>query len=174
VFIAHRKAASDVTEDDGRRGGGSSLIVELTPHGDALDEIDTVIATVDLSFTDPTTDERVTDRVALRYPGRLGDVPEEGYFRADDLEPAHKSFLMLNIFVGMERAIGEFRERTASEQTIAELDALIDAVTDFNDEIEDKDIELDLELLHLLRDNLVRAGVPTRDRQREADPWPAD
>jgi len=174
VFLAHRKAASDVTKDDGRRGGGSSLIVELLPKGDALDERDATIATVELSFRDPSTDERVHDSVALGYPGRLGDVPSAGYFEADELDAAHKSFLMLNVYVGLERAITDYQDGNASAETIAELDALIAAVRDYNEEIADKDVELDLELLDMLRQNLRAAGIPERRTVVKADPWPAD
>ncbi len=174
VFLAHRESAEDVTEDDGRRGGGSSLLVELLPKGSAVDEVDAEVATIDLRFRDPTTDQQVEDSITLRYPGRLGSVPEAGYFEAERLSSAHKSFVMLNVFVGMEKAISDFHEDVASEETIAELDALIAAVRDYNDELEDKDVELDLELLDMLRANLVRAGVPDGRRPARPDPWPAD
>jgi Ca-activated chloride channel family protein len=174
VFLAHRESDQDVTEDDGRRGGGSSLIVELLPKGSALDAIDAEVATVDLTFRDPSSDELVQESITLRYPGRLGSVPEAGYFEAERLSSAHKSFVMLNVFSGMENAIAAFHEDTASAETIADLDALIDAVRDYNDEIDDKDIELDLELLDMLRANLVRAGVPDGTRPPRLDPWPSD
>jgi Ca-activated chloride channel family protein len=174
VFLAHRESDEDVTEDDGRRGGGSSLIVELMPKGSALDAIDAQVATVELSFRDPVRDEIVTDSIALRYPGRLGSVPEAGYFEAERLASAHKSFVMLNVFVGMENAISAFYEDVASEETIADLDELIAAVRDYNDEIDDTDIALDLELLDMLRANLVNAGVPDGSRPQRDDPWPAD
>jgi len=174
VFLAHRESDQDVTADDGRRGGGSSLLVELAPKGSALDDVDAEVATIDVTFRDPTNDQLVEDSVTLRYPGRLGSVPEAGYFEAERLASAHKSFVMLNVFVGMEKAITAFHDDDASEETIAELDELIAAVRDFNDEIGDKDIELDLELLDMLRTNLVRAGVPDGKRPVRSDPWPAD
>ena len=174
VFLAHRESDEDVTEDDGRRGGGSSLIVELLPKGSALDAVDADVATVDLSYRDPVRDEIIEDSITLRYPGRVGSVPEAGYFEAERLASAHKSFVMLNVFVGMENAISAFYEDTASEETIADLDELIAAVRDYNDELDDKDIELDLELLDMLRENLVGAGVPDGTRPARPDPWPAD
>jgi hypothetical protein len=39
---------------------------------------------------------------------------------------------------------------------------------------QDKDIELDLELLELLRTNLVRAGVRSTTTTLRDDPWPCD
>jgi Ca-activated chloride channel homolog len=174
VFLAHREAASDVTEDDGRRGGGSSLIARLVPRSSAAAERDATIATVSLSFRDPQTDELVQDTVELRYPEPLHSLRDDGYFMADDVADAHKSFVMFSIFVGMEDAIGAFHSGTASARTIAELDALIAAVEDYNQELEDKDIELDLELLEMLRTNLVRAGVRTTTTTLRDDPWPCD
>jgi Ca-activated chloride channel family protein len=174
VFLAHRESADDVTEDDGRRGGGSSLIARLVPRSSAGDARDATIATVSLSFLDPETHELVQDTVELGYPEPLHTLRDVGYFAADDVADAHKSFLMFNIFVGMERAIGAFHARQADAQTIAELDRLIAAVEDYNQELEDKDIELDLELLEMLRANMLRAGIRSRTLTPRADPWPCD
>jgi Ca-activated chloride channel family protein len=174
VFLAHRESADDVTDDDGRRGGGSSLIASLVPRSGAGDTRDATIATVTLSFRDPETDELVEDTVELGYPEPLHSLRDNGYFFADEIADAHKSFVMFSIFVGMEDAIGAFHARRANAQTIAELDALIAAVEDYNQEIEDKDIELDLELLEMLRTNLLRAGVRSSSTNLRADPWPCD
>ena len=82
---------------------------------------------------------------------------------------------MLNVFVGMENAIAAFHTRSADARTLAELDNLIEAVEDYNEEIEDADIDADLELLVMLRQNLNRAGIlAERERVRNANPWPAD
>jgi hypothetical protein len=81
---------------------------------------------------------------------------------------------MLNVFLGMERAITEFHNHTADRQTIAELDALIAAVEDYNQEVQDVDIDLDLDLLDMLRANLIRAGVTASRADLRDDPWPCD
>lgn len=174
VFLAHRESADDVTEDDGRRGGGSSLIAQLVPRASASDEADTTIATVALSFRDPSTNEIIEDRVALSYPERLHTLRPEGYFAADDVTDAQKSFVMLSIYLGMRDAIQAFHARTASSRTIGELDQLIAAVEDYNDEVDDKDIELDLELLDMLRANLIGSGIGRVHTTLRSDPWPCD
>ena len=174
VFLAHRDSDEDVTDDGDRRGGGGSLIATLVPRSDAGETEDATLAVVDLTFRDPETNEIVSDRVELRYPGPLRRVLDEGYWKASSVPTAHKSFVMLNVFLGMERAITEFHSRTADRQTIAELDALIAAVKDYNDEVQDVDIELDLDLLGMLRANLVSAGVTAARTDLRDDPWPCD
>lgn len=174
VFLAHRESDEDVTDQGDRRGGGGSLIARLLPRADAGDPENATIATVELRFRDPATSELVSDRVELRYPGPLRSVLNQGYWKAGNLAAAHKSFVMLNVYLGMERAITEFHARTADRQTIAELDALIAAVEDYNQEIKDVDIELDLELLDMLRDNLVSSGVSASRADLRDDPWPCD
>jgi hypothetical protein len=172
--LAHRESADDVTVDEGRRGGGSSLIARLEPLASAADEPGAMIATIDLRYRDPETGESVTDSVSLAYPERLRSVRSDGYFVADELDDAHKSFVMLSIYLGLEDAIGAYHSDAAGAHTLAELDALIAAVEDYNEELEDKDIELDLELLTMLRQNLVRAGLRATTSVVRQDPWPCD
>jgi Ca-activated chloride channel family protein len=174
VFLAHRESDDDVTEDDGRRGGGSSLLVELMPRASTSDDTQPVVATLDLDFRDPETDEMVQDSVTVTYPHPAQVLESRGYFDAPDPASIQKSFVMLNIFVGMERAILDFHARSFTTRTVGELDNLIAAVSDYNEEVEDKDIELDLELLDRLRANLVRNGMPDSRAGVPANPWPAD
>ena len=174
VFIAHRESDDDVTADDGRRGGGGSLITQLVPRGDALDAQNATIANVALSFRDPQTDEIVRDHIALSYPDPLRSVRNEGYFEGEQLTAVHKSFVMLNIYIGIENAVTDYHAGRADRHTIAELDELLAAIDDYNDEIRDTDIELDIELLELLHANLLRAGVAASPATPSPDPWPCD
>jgi Ca-activated chloride channel family protein len=190
VFVAHRESADDMTEAGGRRGGGSSLLVELMPSGQGGSEDGATIATIDLTFRAPGLEPPQHDRVELVYPHAPDELLGRGYFAGRDditgsdgdgvvepFDPAaiQKSFVMLNVFVGMEAAIAAFHTRSADAGTIAELDNLIDAVQDYNDEVGDADIDADLELLAMLRQNLIAAGIGApRERERAGDPWPAD
>jgi Ca-activated chloride channel family protein len=174
VFLAHRDSDQDVTDDDGRRGGGSSLLVELVPRADPSDDEEPVVASLELSFRDPDSGERVEDSVVLRYPHPAQTLEERGYFDAPNLASVQKSFVMLNVFVGIERVVIDYHSNRAGTRTLSELDTLIAAVADYNEEMRDKDIELDLELLDRLRQNLVRAGVPDAKAGVPRDPWPAD
>ncbi len=178
VFLAHRESADDVTPENGRRGGGSALLIELMPQSDdgsGATEAD--VATVDLRFREPGTNRIVTDSVTVNYPLPPWTTRPEGFFSAPDLGVVHKSFVMLNIYVGIERAVTDFHGGTRAVQTdaIAALERLIAAVTDYNEEIADKDIELDLDLLAQLRDVMVANGTPPpTDPAIPTDPWPAD
>ncbi len=151
-----------------------AALASLVPRSGAGDTRDATIDTVSLSFRDPETDELVQDTVSIGYPEPLHTLRDDGYFAADDVADAHKSFVMFSIFVGMEEAISAFHSRRANAQTIAELDTLIAAVEDYNQELEDKDIELDLELLEMLRANMLRSGIRSATVTPRADPWPCD
>jgi Ca-activated chloride channel family protein len=180
VFVAHRESDEDVTEDDGRRGGGSSLLVELMPRrGGSSAEGDSdggaTIATIELSFREPGNSDVQHDSVVLDYPHDPTVLLERGFFDGEHLASTQKSFVMLNIFVGMEMAVTAFHTRTAGPETITDLDNLVAAVEDYNDEVGDLDIELDLELLAMLRDNLIAGGITDPEEPpRSSDPWPAD
>jgi Ca-activated chloride channel family protein len=174
VFLAHRDSDQDVTKDDGRRGGGSSLLVELMPRAESSGEEDPLVATLELSFRDPESNELVEDQVVVSYPHPAQVLEERGYFDAAKLASIQKSFVMLNIFVGIERVVIDYHSNRAGARTLSELDTLIAAVADYNDEVGDKDIELDLELLDRLRQNLVRAGIVDALDGVPRDPWPAD
>ncbi|HMI94261.1 MAG TPA: VWA domain-containing protein, partial [Polyangiales bacterium] len=56
VFVAHRESADDITDAGGRRGGGSSLLVEMMPGGQTGSGNRATIATIDLSFREPGND----------------------------------------------------------------------------------------------------------------------
>jgi Ca-activated chloride channel family protein len=174
VFIAHRDSADDITDAGGRRGGGSTLLLELMPQAAASREPGAAVATVDLTFREPGTNRTVSDSVPVTYPYAAGELRREGYFWGDSIPAVQKSFVMLNIFVGMELAVRAFHSGLAGIETIAALDNLIAAVEDYNEEVADTDIRLDLEMLNQLRTNLVSHGVPDRKAEPASNPWPAD
>jgi Ca-activated chloride channel family protein len=174
VFIAHRESDKDVTAAGGRRGGGSSLLVELMPRPDADAAPNATIATIDLQYREPGQQELQHDQVSLEYPYAPGELEQQGYFAGDDISAVQKSFVMLNIYVGIESAVTAFQSHSADETTIADLDNLIDAVVDYNEEIGDHDIAADLDLLRRLRINMLHAGVRTRTTVHRSNPWPAD
>lgn len=172
LFLAHRESHDDVTDDGGRRGGGSALLVEIMPE-DETAEAGSTVATVNVRFRRPDG-ELVEDVIDVTYPHKPGELLREGFFDAPDISAVQKSFVMLNIFVGMENAVLAFYSSTADRSTIAELDVLIASVEDYNLEIEDTDIEFDLELLRQLRANLIANGVPSGEVEVPENPWPAD
>ncbi|MDX2051504.1 MAG: VWA domain-containing protein [Polyangiaceae bacterium] len=174
VFVAHRTSHADVTNENGRRGGGSALLVELLPsiEGPATSEVE--VAQVEISFREPGTNRVVTDVVSIKYPYSPTYLASTGYFQAQNTPAIQKSFVMLNILAGMERAILAFHSGRANENTIRELDQLMAAVVDYNEEVADVDIQLDYELLVQLRANLLRAGVRAPAPSPFPNAWPAD
>jgi Ca-activated chloride channel family protein len=174
VFLAHRQSDDDVTEDGGRRGGGSSLLLELMPRAGAKLAAESLVATVDLRFVDPDTRLLKTESVDVKAPFSASHTPERGHFDAPDPAVIQKSFVMLNVYVGLERATLAFHRGNATSATLESLDALMAAVEDYNDEVGDVDVAADLDLLRRLRQNLVDGGIREPGRGSWGDPWPAD
>jgi len=180
VFLAHRVSHDDVTgggSGGGRRGGGSALLVELMPEPDISggDDLDmALIATVDVSFREPGSDEIVTDTVELTYPYAPWELLSIGVWDAPDDAVIHKSFVMLNIYVALQGACEMFHGGAPAE-AIAMLERLIAAVEDYNEEIEDTDMEYDLELMRQLADVIdENSFVEPIEPEIPEDPWPAD
>lgn len=82
---------------------------------------------------------------------------------------------MLNAFVGMRNAADEFHQDPASAgDSISELRALLAAMEDYNEEIEDEDITADIELIAELIRVMLSQGAPDPDIVDVEDPWPCD
>lgn len=177
VFLAHRESADDITDDGGRRGGGSALLIELMPKAvddDGSGVSQAEVATIDIAFDDPILGERVTDRVVVDYPHAPWELVPAGYFRSDDIAVVQKSFVMLNLYVGIEEACRSFHEFGDTTENVSILRRLVAAVQDYNEEVEDADIEYDLELVEQLIDVIEQHGEPVAPPEIPQDPWPAD
>lgn len=171
VFLAHRRSPDDVTDGDGRRGGGSALLFELMPRAsDGPEPETTEVARISASFVDPERNERVTDELVVEYPYPPSKVLTTGYFENAFVT---KSFVMLNIFVGMQQAAAEFEAGQGAE-AFATLVRLQAAVEDYNEEVQDKDIELDLELISQMAANIEARIAPPPPPEIPINPWPAD
>ncbi len=180
VFLAHRESSDDVFGGEGRRGGGSALLIELMPGADDGSSITSAdVAVIDVQFREPGTNRIVTDSVTVMYPFAPWVTPLTGHFDAPDPEIVQKSFVMLNMYVGIEEACAEFHAAAPNSQRMTDaieaLGNLILAVEDYNEEVADKDIELDLDMLRQLRDVMIQNGVvPPVNPAPPTDPWPAD
>jgi Ca-activated chloride channel family protein len=177
VFLAHRESHMDVTEDGGRRGGGSALMIELMPKltqddGSGLSEA--VVATVDVSFREPGSDQTVSDQVTVSFPMGPWLVPEQGFFQSPDLSIIHKSFVMLNIYVAFEEASLLFYQNDGAS-ALELLENVIAGVTDYNQEVQDVDIDYDLMMLQDMRALIAQNGIQLpSDFVVPENPWPVD
>ncbi len=183
AFIAHRES-DDTTE--GRRGGGSALLFELMPNASSGSQTSGDVATVDFSFREPGSNDIITDKVSVTYPMAPWDIPMAGYFDGDDPTVIQKSFVMLNIYVGIEEACTTFYEPDGDvPDAIRKLQRLRAAVVDYNDgandfdgdsdDPQDDDLRADVELLDDLIQVMRNNGFdPEPDPNPPEDPWPAD
>ena len=86
-----------------------------------------------------------------------------------------KSFVMLNIYVGIENAVLAYNDDNAPTAAIAGLESLLAAVRDYNEEVQDTDVDFDIVLIEQLIDVMVQNGVaPPTQLLIPPDPWPAD
>ncbi|MEO1267694.1 MAG: VWA domain-containing protein [Myxococcota bacterium] len=176
VFLAHRTAHDDITDEGGRRGGGSALLIELMPREDDGSNIGSAhVAHVKLSFREPGTNAIITDTIEVEYPYSPWETLVTGYFENLIVE---KSFVMLNIFVALQEACDMFHAGNGSE-AIGLLNRLIAAARDYEDSANngegDTDIRFDIELMERLVEVITFHDTPPpTDDEIPDDPWPAD
>jgi Ca-activated chloride channel family protein len=176
AFIAHRRSHDDMTPAGGRRGGGSSLLLELMPAHSRAETPSggTNLAIVELTFREPGTNEIISSTRQLRVPFSPWEVPELGHF---DNPTVEKSFVVLNIFAAIESACTLFHAGMG-EQAITTVRTMIAAASDYEDSANggmgDADIRADIELLGQLERVLIQNGTPPVETQPPADPWPRD
>lgn len=179
VFLAHRVAHDDVGGGEGgtRRGGGSALLVELMPRpGADSAALETEVATIDVTFREPGTDRIVEQRSQMIYPHPASHLATAGMF---DNQIVEKSFVMLNIFVGIITACDTFHLERDPSGAINMLMRLRAAVADYEDSANDGegdvDMQYDIELLDDLIEVMERnSPVEVEEEPLPADPWPAD
>lgn len=179
VYFAGRQNPDDVFEGGGRRGGGSMLLLELRPTAltDPRSEVD--IGTVGLRFREPGTDPSDPNIVPLSVsvdadlPHSSTSIPATGFF---DNTIVERSFVILNIIVGMRSAATAFHAGQADEAASV-LEALIASVVDYEDSANngagDADIRADIELLELFL-TVVETSGGQPDGDVDDDPWPRD
>jgi Ca-activated chloride channel family protein len=174
VFIAHRDSHEDMTEEGGRRGGGSALLVELMPNPSSTSD-ESEVATVDVSYRVPGEDRIATDSIAVRYPYPASTLLDRGFFDDDIVT---KSFVMLNILVGIEESCTRFHLGDG-DGAVAMLRRLIAAARDYEDSANggmgDADIRSDIELMQQLADvEIANGALDPPNPPIPEDPWPRD
>ncbi len=163
--IAHRSSASE--QENGRRGGGGAILVELLPTGDAPQSVG------DLNFVydKPDGSGAVTQEVKVLSPLDPWETPVGGHFEHGSVE---KGFVMLNLYVGFQMA-AERAKAGDDAGALAVLNSLEQNVGGWESENPDADIEDDLVYVRLFIENLrARNGGTQSPSPVSPEPWPAD
>jgi Ca-activated chloride channel family protein len=143
--LAHRQ--SDADQEVGRRGGGGAIILELLPRsGETFGQA----ATVDFSYTDPISGDRISQQIDVETPFDTPLSPLDGFFEEDSVD---KAFVMLNLYVGF-RAAAQSAEVGAWGESLSTLQNLDVAVGNWLRDNPDADIEDDHRYVRMFMDNL--------------------
>lgn len=172
VFLAGRKAHDDVTPDGGRRGGGSALLLELASSGGSTQTPGySEVAILHLSYQDGLTRALHQEVLTVSFPFETWALDEGGFF---DNDLVTKSFVMLNVLIGLQTACDEFHQGDRDRAVIT-LRRLAAAVEDYNLEVGDVDIRYDLELIRALDAVMIEQGATDPENPPiPANPWPRD
>ena len=163
--IAHRVDAND--NDNGRRGGGGAMILELMPTGEDPGEV----GNIDFEYEDPATGEIITQEVDISSPLAPWETPTEGYFTNDSVE---KGFVMLNIYVAFRMAAqrASVGDDAGALSILRPLALSVEGWLAAND---DDDIEDDLFYVLKFIENLEARGSTTNSPNPvPPEPWPSD
>lgn len=160
VFVASR---DDEQPDPGRRGGGGSIFIDLTPVAGAID--DGSVGAVSLEYTLPGTTETVSQTVDVSNPNAPGEAPDDTYVSADAMM---QHYAMYNLFLGLREAT-----RLAASNYDCSLSALAatrDSATRYNTVFNDPDVAADIALIDQFSANLrARGAVPTTLSQAQCE-----
>jgi Ca-activated chloride channel family protein len=165
VFVASRTSQSG---EQGRRGGGSMIFVQLTPTAGNTGRV----ADVTLSYRTPGSAVRISQTVALDYAADPEVTPEQPYLSAPEMA---ERYAMYNMYLGLRAATRSADPGCA----MAALDATRAGATAWNRSHEDPDLAADLVLLDEYRGNLqgyaeAGGGRSLGDCSAAAPPYPVD
>ena len=163
--IAHR--VSDQDNENGRRGGGGAMLLELLPTGETPGEV----GRLEFEYEVPGTGEVVTQEIDISSPLGPWETPQNGYFASDSVA---KGFVMLNLYVGFEMA-AERASIGDDGGALSVLEPLAVSVEAWLASNPDEDIEDDLFYVYRFIENLEDRGSTTHSPNPvPPNPWPND
>jgi uncharacterized protein (TIGR03382 family) len=161
VFVASRTSQGP---EGGRRGGGSSIFIHLTPTGN---NIDGKVADIKLTYRLPGSSEVLTQNVTLAYPNDPSEAPESPYLSAPEMS---ERYAMYNVFLGLRFATRTYSPscaaaalRTTRANTVA-----------WQTGHDDPDIAADIALIDRYLENLGATDESTLDQCGAEDPYGED
>lgn len=131
--------------ENGRRGGGSSIYLELERSGAPLGDS---FGTVTASFRLPGSDEVITQEIVIANPVGEG-LPEGGFVSHIEML---KAYAVYNFFVGFRQACEQAEDNYAA--ALETIQALRTSAVEWNERVPDADISDDLALLDQFEANL--------------------
>lgn len=167
VFLSSR--TSDEPGEDGRRGGGSSLMIAMDRFEGTFD--DETMATIQLRYRLPSTDEIIEQELTVDNPFR-NEAPASGYVSHFEMLEAYAVY---NLFLGLHRASSEAAEDHSC--SLATLDALEQTTVRWLEDNPDSDLQADLDLIHMFQGNLREQGAEPEfcgASYDERNPWGED
>ncbi len=151
AFIASRTSATP--DPNGRRGGGSAIIIRMIPTGmgGAIDPSE--VAHVHLSYQLPNAAGSVEQDIDVTNPNDPGNTPEEAWFSHQAMA---KNYAVYNVFLGLREAA----RRAAWDYSCAlsALEILRTKAQLWNLSYEDPDMAADLALVGQFAENLRNHG----------------
>ncbi len=149
LFLSSR--IDDNPGENGRRGGGSSLFIEMQRRQGSFSG--EAMATIQASYRLPGSDEIVSQEIVVDNPFREQE-PEAGYVSHIEMLEA---YAMYNVFLGLRQASVEAQsDYNCALQTIEELSV---ATTKWSENNPDYDLSADLVLMRQFSDNLMAKGA---------------
>ncbi|MDA3863897.1 MAG: VWA domain-containing protein [Deltaproteobacteria bacterium] len=146
MYIVSR-TTNNVEDPHSRRGGGSALFIKLISQNDFRDLSNIFI---NFDYYDPINDKEVHQEVSVDQLAGDGVVPVDNYYSEEEMK---KSFLMLNIYLGVKKSLQEF-EYGNYKESYEVLSATIEHADTKNQDLQDDDIEADLLLMSQLLNNI--------------------
>lgn len=148
AFLASRTSNEP---DQGRRGGGSAIIIPLDPRSGA---IGSEVATVTLRYRLPITDEVVEQTIVVENPNAPGEAPEDNYYSHAAVA---ENYAMYNMYLGLRDATRASVDNYHCALSV--LTRLVDAAAAWNLDYFDEDIDADIELASMFMANLRAVGA---------------
>ena len=178
LFFAGRTSSEDPI-DEGRRGGGGAILLELVANQDQSGIQDPLeVGGLALSWTHPVTGEVHEEQALIQAPHAPDAPPAQGYFTDDTVE---KGFVMLNLFAGFQLAT-QLAADSDPRMARRTLEAMRPNVAGWLAQNPDPDITDDLRYVDLFIQNLLVAEASTKFQQpsdppevvNPPNPWPYD
>ena len=156
LFLASRTSAEDPPAGtEGRRGGGSAILIEMIPNEAWSELVDPYqVAQLKMTYRTPDTGEIVEQIITVNNPDAPGVERELPYYTHEAIE---KNQAMYNVYLGLREATRQ--AVTSHNYALWVLEQLEARTSAWNVEKHDEDIEADLMLIDEFMGNLVEQGA---------------